>query len=160
MRLLAKVLERRGKAAEAKRWRRKADKFTDEPAISYLQLDPGQVVTVAVVSVAVATFVKAIVTKAGEDSYAAARSMVKWLFRRGRPKASGLRPRERLLVVEDPDPKLMLAISITADTPDEQLRALEHLDLEAEIERAKRRKAHGLSIEWDEVSKSWKVRER
>lgn len=154
MRLLADVLERQGATIEAAQWRRQADQARKHPTLH--KVDPGELGAIVAVSVAVAAFVKAVGTKAGEDSYAGARAMVRWLFRRGRKVSQSWIPKEPLLVVEDPDPKFKLAIWLGTDTPDEQLRALEDLDIDAIVNDAKLRKARAIQIRWDEASKSWK----
>ncbi|MFE1884176.1 hypothetical protein [Streptomyces diastatochromogenes] len=129
---------------------------------------PVEPVVLAVVTVAVVPFVNALVTKAGEDGYSAARALVRWLFRRGRevelpeqrpPRRGEPRP-DRLLIVEDPDPKLKMAIWLGVDTPDERLRALQDLDMGAVVDDAESRQAKVIQIRWDEVTRSWKANDQ
>lgn len=57
-------------------------------------------------------------SKAGENSDASARALAKWLFQRARARKMGDPSRkDKLLIVEDPDPKLNLAIWLGTDTP-------------------------------------------
>lgn len=159
LQLLADMLERRGDLHEVTQWRRqteKAERMRPRPA------PPPEIVTVAVLTAAVAPFVQALATKAGEDGYAATRRMVRWLFRRGRvdKRDRPRHPEDSLLVVEDPDPRLQIAILLSTDTPDEQLRALPDFDIDAVVNDAQRRQAKGIRIRWDEASKSWKAVEQ
>jgi tetratricopeptide (TPR) repeat protein len=155
LRVLADVLDRQGKSNEAEQLREQARSVFDLPP---LYLPAFEVVLAAAVSLAVAPFVNALMSKAGEDSYAGARALVKWLFKRGQPRKKGYSPGEgRLLIVEDPDPKLRLAIWLGTDTPDEQLRALRDLDVDSVATDRRRRKGRGVRVQWDEASRSWKA---
>ncbi|MFE1589294.1 hypothetical protein ACFW6Q_26885 [Streptomyces sp. NPDC058737] len=128
---------------------------------------PAEPVVLAVVTVAVIPFVNTLVTKAGEEGYAAARALVRWVFRRGRavklpeqhpPRRGERAPRPApLLIVEDPDPQLKMAIWLGVDTPDERLRTLKDLDMGAVVEDARSRDAKAVQIRWDEASRSWKA---
>lgn len=155
LRVLADVLDRQGKIDEAELLRDQAwfaQPDIVRPAAAH------EVVLVAVASLAVAPFVKALMSKAGENSYAGARALVKWLFKRGRAKKTGYRRgNDQLLIVEDPNPKLSLAIWLGTDTPDEQLRALKYLDVDSVAVDARHRKAQGVRIQWNEASQSWKA---
>lgn len=155
--VLADVLDQQGKADEAKRLREQARSVIDLPLMPGPATDV--VVWVAVASVAVVPFVKALMSKAGEDSYAGARALVKWLFKRGRARKAGGGGylQDRLLIVEDPDPKLNLAIWLGTDTPDKQLRALKDFDVDSVATDARRRKGRGVRIQWDEASQSWRA---
>jgi tetratricopeptide (TPR) repeat protein len=150
--LLADLLEQRGDTDEAARWRqaKRANRHVVHPSVA---------VTVAVLTLAVAPFLKALATKLGEDGYVAARRMVKWVFRHGHPDSrhDDQHPEAPLLIVEDPDPKLNMAIWLGTDTSEDQLRALADFDIDAVVDDAKRRKAKGIRIRWDAASKSWKA---
>ncbi|RFC78296.1 hypothetical protein [Streptomyces sp. AcE210] len=131
---------------------------------------PAEPVVIAVATVAVIPFVNTLVAKAGEDGYAAARALVRWLFRRGRevelPEQRSLRRGEQeprpvpLLIVENPDPKLKMAIWLGVDTSDERLRALQDLDMGAVVDDARSRQAKAIQIRWDEVTRSWKAHDQ
>jgi len=155
LRVLADVLDRQGKSDEAEQVREQARSVFDPGP---LYGPAAEVVLVAVASVAVAPFVNALMSKAGEDTYACARALVKWLFERGQPRKEGYSTgKDRLLIVEDPDPKLSLAIWLGTDTPDEQLRALKNFDVDSVATDARSRKGRGVRIQWDEASHSWKA---
>jgi hypothetical protein len=153
VRALVHVLDRQGKSDEAERLRWQAGRFTIGPGRPLLL----PAVLVAVTSVAVVPFVKALMSKAGENSYGSARALVRWLFRRGQVSERGYR-KDQLLVVEDPDPKLSMAIWLGTDTPDERLRALKDFDVDTVATDPRRREgARGVRIQWDEASQSWKA---
>lgn len=104
LRVQADVLDRQGKIDEAERVRDQA-RFALPPGMISSGPAP-EVVLVAMASVAVAPFVKALMSKAGENSYAGARALVKWLFNRGRARKTGYsRGKDPLLIVEDPGPE-------------------------------------------------------
>jgi tetratricopeptide (TPR) repeat protein len=155
---LCEVLERQGKTSEAATERRRSIQLGDSFDLRlYGPLHPSELVSVAVVTAAVASFVNAVMIKAGDDSYAGGRAMLRWLFRRGQAKVSERRrPKSQLLIVEDPDPTLKLAISLGTDTPDKQLRALKDLDVDAVFNDAKRRKARAVHIRWHKPNQTWK----
>jgi tetratricopeptide (TPR) repeat protein len=155
LRVLADVLDRQGNSDEAEQLREQARSVIDP---SYSPGPTMEVVLTAAASVAVAPFVNALMSRAGEDTYAGARALVKWLFKRGQPRKKGYAPEgKRLLIVEDPDPKLNLAIWLGTDTPDKQLRALKDLDVDSVATDARRRETRGVRIQWDEASHSWKA---
>jgi hypothetical protein len=123
---------------------------------------PEAVIAVVVVTMAVVPFVQAIAAKAGENAYASIRAMVRWLWLRGRAKPGAQRlrrPEDRLLVVEDPDSKLRLAIALGTDTPDKRLRALRNFDLAsvADDVQAATDDVQKVVIEWHEPSQSWRA---
>jgi tetratricopeptide (TPR) repeat protein len=163
MRSLAEVLARRHAHEEAGQWLRRAEKARRPGAPPH---EVALVVATAVVSTTVAPFVKAIVTKAGEDSYAAVRAAVRRLFGFGRPakvRWIGGRRGEKtgrageLLIVEDPGTALKMALHLGTDTPDGAIGALADLDLDAVSGDAKRRKVQEVRVVWDEVSRRWQV---
>jgi hypothetical protein len=117
------------------------------------------VVVAAVVTAAAVPFLKTLITKSAEDTYTATRSLLRKLFRLGRPAKRGPRSESRLLIVEDPSPQLKLAIHLGVDTPDKALEALKNIDLDTAADDAKRRKVKNLTIRWDQATQSWKTYE-
>ncbi|RJQ77651.1 hypothetical protein D5S17_14605 [Pseudonocardiaceae bacterium YIM PH 21723] len=120
----------------------------------------GTAAAAAVITSALAPFIKTLVTKAAEDSYSAARALVARLFRSGRK--AGQRPggHSKLLIVRDPGKDLGLALHLGTDTPDAALRALGDLDIVALTDDAKRRKVQMISIQWDSTTKTWTTTEK
>jgi hypothetical protein len=117
----------------------------------------GEVIVTAVVTAAVVPFVQTLVQKAAEDTYAGVRDWLRGLFRRSKADddSPGQRQRE-LLIVRDIDPKLNLSIYVPTEISDRALRSLEHLDLDAEAQRARRGKVARVRIYWDEQTGDWK----
>lgn len=149
--LLAEILELKGQTEQAARLRAQIV----EVRVAAMTGPPEDVIAVVVATMAVVPFLQAIATRAGDDAYAAIRAMVRWLWRRGREQPGAprvRRPEDRLLVVEDPDPKLRLAITLGTDTPDHRLRALRDLDIDAITDGAE-----NVLIEWHEPSQSWRT---
>jgi hypothetical protein len=110
----------------------------------------------------VGAFINALMSRAGEDTYAGVRSLLKRLFDRGDAlQYSEEKPENPLLIVGEPDPGVRIAMALGVDTPDEQLRALHDLDIDAAMEEAHRlaskNPASQIRIRWDEAGKSWKV---
>jgi hypothetical protein len=118
----------------------------------------GEVIATALVTAAVVTFAQTLVKKATDDTYAAARGWLHELFQNAKIKRvpPGKGPRE-LLIVRDPDPRLNLSLYMPSDVSDRAIQALEHLDLEAEIARARRRKVTKVGIYWDERTRIWRI---
>lgn len=121
--------------------------------------DWGVVVT-AVVTAAAVPFLKTLMTKAAEDTYTAARTLLKRLFRNGKSAELGAESQPKLLIVKDSGAELDLALHLGVDTHDEALRKLADLDLDAVAGDAKRRKVKKLTIRWDEATRSWKSHEQ
>lgn len=117
------------------------------------------VVVTAVVTAAVVPFLKTLMTKAAEDTYAAARALLKKLFRHGRTAEHGSASQPKVLIVQDSSPDLDLALHLGVDTQDEALRRLADLDLDTVAGEAKSRKVKKLTIRWDEATQSWKTHE-
>jgi tetratricopeptide (TPR) repeat protein len=160
LRVLADVLDRQGNSDEAEQLRAQARSLVD-PEPDGIGAPPPLDVLAAAVSVGVIPFVNAMMSKAGEDTYGRVRALVRWLFDRGRPTKKGYwSGQNRLLIVEDPDPKLSLAIWFGTDTPDEQLRALKNFDVDSVAADAQRRNGRGVRIQWNEASRSWRARDQ
>ena len=113
-RILAGILAEKGQAEEAARLYEQAEsvRIAARPRGGFPDY---AVIAAVVITMAVVPFVQAIAARAGDNAYASIRAMVRWLWRRGHGRLHSehvRRPESRLLVVEDPDPKLRLAIAL------------------------------------------------
>jgi tetratricopeptide (TPR) repeat protein len=158
--VLADVLDRLGTTDEAAEVREQA--WLTVAGLDDIAYYPGSagadVVLATVVSVAVVPFVKALMSRAGGHGYAGARALVKWLFERGRARKNGWSGEQGpLLIVEDPNPNLRLAIWLGTDTSDQQLSALKDLDLQSITADSRRRGGPRVRIKWDESTQSWRA---
>jgi hypothetical protein len=148
---LIDLLDRLGRSDEADGWRERRDAVTAEERATSAGAAPWlAVVATAVVTTAVLPFVQGLVAKAAEDTYVAVREGLRRLFRR-----SGGRPAQyfgnELLIVQDPDPSLNLALHLWTDTPPEAIRALAELDLtEREPDGSGVRR-----VFWNQQTKRW-----
>jgi TPR repeat protein len=155
MRDLAAFLYRQGRRDEGISWLRKAvaagdriarftlealrrnpdqerpEWWTSHPRYRAAASDWGAVVATAVVTAAILPFVQTLATKAAEDSYAAARQIIRHLVRRG--TNVGLNTKCQLLVVEDAERGL--ALHLWDNMPEQALFALATLDLDALTKR-------------------------
>jgi hypothetical protein len=79
------------------------------------------------------------------------------VFRRSKAvdDSPGQRQRE-LLIVRDVDPKLNLSIYVPTEISDRALSGLKDLDLDTEMDRARRGKVAKVRIYWDEHTGEWK----
>jgi len=83
----------------------------------------------AVVTAAVVPFIQTIATKAAEETYDAARAVVRQLVRKDKHEADRSTSSSSPLLVEDPSSRLSLYMA--TDVSDEAIRALARLDLDA-----------------------------
>ncbi|GIJ43650.1 hypothetical protein Val02_05360 [Virgisporangium aliadipatigenens] len=127
---LIDLLERLGRSDEAGGWQRRLDaELASRSEGTVTGAAPWfAVVATAVLTTAVLPFVQGLVAKAAEDTYVAVRQGLRRLFHR-----SGGAPADHyggeLLIVQDPDPSLNLALHLWTDSPPEAIRALADLDL-------------------------------
>ncbi|MEU6780078.1 hypothetical protein ABZ912_12800 [Nonomuraea angiospora] len=113
----------------------------------------GDVIVTAIITAAVVPFVQTLMTKAAEDSYAAARSWLRRQFKKGDPEDRG----ETLLIVKDPDPGVNVTLYLKPDASDEALRALEHVDMDAVAAEAKQDAVTKVQVYWDESAGRWRT---
>jgi hypothetical protein len=104
-----------------------------------------------------------LVTKAAQDTYTGVQSGLRRLFRkhaagRGEGSARALRSNE-LLIVQDPDPHLDVALHLWTDTPHEAIRALADLDLDRlKNDGASTRQAdRPRRVFWNQATKTWQI---
>lgn len=133
-----------GKMAEA-------DAFLAE-AEDYQRQNPhrglSEVVTTAVLTGALVPFLQRMVSKAGEDSYEAARAMIqRWapMLRRSPPPPPENQPEHGGMEG--------VVVRISADTSNEALRQLTALDLPA----VRQTMGGALEVSWDEYLREWKI---
>ena len=121
------------------------------------------VIVTAVVTAAVVPFVKELATKAADDAYAGVCAWLDRLFaeKRSEPDSSYL-VKNHLLIVEDPDPRLNLALHLWTDTPDEAIHALVDLDIDTVVRRSgsEHEKVRGLWVYWNQNTRSWQILDR
>jgi alcohol dehydrogenase class IV len=130
------------------------DFVDDEPGTSSAL---GDAVATAVITAAIAPFVQTFAAKAAEKSYAAARD---WLRRQFRTQSADddVEVADRaLLIVRDHDPRLDMALYLSADIPNEAIQALARLDLEKATAATGLDPVTKVRVYWDEAERSWQV---
>jgi TPR repeat protein len=158
---LIPLLDELGETAEAGHWRRRLDELRAgrrEPlgGAGAVPSEWGAIVATAVLTTALVPFVQTLVGKAAEETYTAIRARLRRMFREQRGDASRDGHGGELLIVQDSDPGLDLALHLWTDTPHEAIRALADLDLDAGSsgthppDRPRR-------VFWNQARKTWQV---
>jgi TPR repeat protein len=151
MRSLAKLLAAQGRHGEADKWSQAARRAA---APGGLPTDWGTIVTTAMITSAVIPFVQTIVTKAAEDSYTAARALIRDLLRKhGKRERQPGRGSEPHVLVKDS--RLDIALELRPDMSDDALRALAQLDLEELARRCADRGS--VRISFNPATGAWEV---
>ncbi|WP_143264105.1 tetratricopeptide repeat protein [Amycolatopsis kentuckyensis] len=149
---LGELLLRQGRLVEADAWFAKADDLPKGPRAPVPSWEV--VAGAAVLSAAVVPFVKALATKAADDTYDAVRNLLRRIARR---RLRSPAP-DQLLVVEDP--AVPLTLHIRTQATDEALRALADLDLAAANARRRgKKRVERQVIAYDPQTKSWRIRD-
>jgi hypothetical protein len=120
--------------AEAQRWQEKAEDlrkaerepWPEDSGIRCRTLgEPGTIAIIAAVTSVVVTFVQAMITKAGEDSYEGLRKYLRSLFRHSVPSPDRPARVDQLLIIAPPDGQPPAAVlQVWTDLPDEAISAL------------------------------------
>jgi len=125
-RALGDVLARQGRTAEA------AVCYDDVLAVENqgtpLSAGVGTIVMTATITAAVVPFIQTLATKAAEDSYAAARAIIRRLLRVQGARKRSFRVNGPVVYVEDPEHGIVL--HLRANETDEALHALAELNLD------------------------------
>ena len=153
---LAALLRRHGNDPEIEHWLPWATEI-ERTHRGFQPCSAGDwVAPIAVITVAIVPFVNALLARAANDTYEKARSLLRRLVdREGRDDQPDLPLAKQLLIVEDPDPRLNLAIHLWADTPDGAIRALKDLDLEKLSAGATG--VGKVRIYWNRATQSWQI---
>jgi tetratricopeptide (TPR) repeat protein len=145
-RALADMLMRQDRTAEAER----RYEIAREREIRVLGSLPATtaVVMAAATTAAVVPFIQTLATKAAEDSYAAARGVIRRLIRQ-----HGTKQREPITTTSSPvlrvtDPDSQVVLELRSDVTDEALEALAELDLGAAVT---------LRVAWKDQLRRWEV---
>lgn len=152
---LARLLEARDQVAEARRWRDWAN--VDVPWEGGTRAAPADlpaIVATAVVTAAIVPFVQTLVSKAAADGYDAVRALLDRMFRDHRQGRAGGDPDDGLLIVLDP--RTAAVLNLRPRLPDDAIRALEALDVDALLaERPQKGRMH---LTWNAATGMWEVR--
>jgi TPR repeat protein len=151
---LGELLLRQGRLQEADTWFAKADEVPKPPG---MQAPSWEVVAgTAVLTAAVVPFVKALASKAADDTYSAVRNLLRRIAHRHTRKSAPAP--DQLLVVEDP--AVPLTLHIRTQATDEALRALADLDLsDVDTGHRGRKRVKRRVIAWNPETRSWHVRD-
>jgi hypothetical protein len=155
---LAQLLDRQGRSDKAGQWHQRAEPIPipDLSAIPQYSHDWAPIVTTAIITTAVVPFVQTIVTKAAEDSYAAAKALLRRLLRQqagSTQQSQGTRGGPHVVVMVK-DPHLDITVELQPTLSDEALRALARLDIEQLASRAKR---GPIRVSFDPATGAWEV---
>jgi TPR repeat protein len=157
MELLAEVLRKLGRTEEAADWEDKHEALVAKERLQPDYALPGiaTVATTALVTTAVMPFIQALVSKAAEDAYGQARSLVRRMLRRNElPAAEPEEAAPRLLIADDEDSGV--THFLWSNASDEALRALSSLDT-AQL-TARRPDQGRVRLVWHPGDGTWHIR--
>ncbi|MFH8776336.1 tetratricopeptide repeat protein [Streptomyces sp. NPDC017958] len=154
---LVALLTAQGRLDEATQWRDRAKRILNwESNVNrslFRRAGMGTVVVTAVVATAVIPFVQALISKAAEDAYGQARTLVQRMLRRSSTQHEAGNG-ATLLIADDPDAHITLCL--WSDVTDEALRALASLDLD---ELTAQRPDRGrIRLVWNPANSRWQIR--